>query len=131
MTPSPPAADFDRLLKGRAKCREPGLEAKLATARPSMSSSLELTARHAVKEGELIPAEFVFSIQNGFEAALRIDGWAVPLIARLDGKRSLADIFEEARNQNELPKDFTVEAFSGLIRMMIERGFLTMPTEQL
>jgi len=89
-----------------------------------MAPELELNARHHVKAGELIPAEFVFSIEDRLVNALRIDGWVVPLIARMDGRRTIQEIFEEARKDNELPATFTTEAFADLVRMLIERGFL-------
>jgi hypothetical protein len=103
MTPAAVAKDFQRLLAWRAHCRQPGLQSWLAGARPRLAPQLELSARHVVKNGELIPAEFVFSIEEGFQAALRPDGWIVPLVARMDGKRSVTEIFVEARKDNEVP----------------------------
>lgn len=72
----------------------------------------------------MAPVEFTFSIERGFQAALRLDGWVVPLLARLEGKRSVAETIETARHANELPEGFTLDAFADLVKMMIERGFL-------
>ena len=83
-----------------------------------------MTARHVVQDGELVPAEFVFSVERGFQAALRPDAWVVPLVARLEGSRSVQEVFEAARTANELPDGFKLEAFLDLVRKMIERGFL-------
>ncbi len=58
------------------------------------------------------------------QAALRPDGWVVPLVARLEGKHSVAEVFETARQAEELPKGFNLDAFSDLVRTMIEKGFL-------
>lgn len=118
------AADFERLLAWRHFCRQPGFREWLAGARPRLAPQLQLTARHVVQEGELVPAEFVFSIAGGFEAALRPDAWVVPLVARLDGKRSVAEVFEQARAAEELPQGFTLEAFASLAQTLIDRGFL-------
>jgi hypothetical protein len=46
------------------------------------------------------------------------------LIARMDGRQTVADIFEQARQDQELPENFRQEAFSDLVRMLIGRGFL-------
>jgi len=124
ITPLATFADFERLLRWRAHCRRPDLTAWILCCRPRMAPELELNARHHVKAGELIPAEFVFSIEDRLVNALRIDGWVVPLIARMDGRRTIQEIFEEARKDNELPATFTTEAFADLVRMLIERGFL-------
>jgi methylase of polypeptide subunit release factors len=124
LTPAGRAADFERVLAWRRQCRQPGFKEWLARARPGLAPQLELTARHRVREGELVPAEFVFSIGGGFEAALRPDGWVVPLIARLEGKCSVQEVFDQAHAAGELPRDFPLEAFTDLVRKMIERGFL-------
>jgi hypothetical protein len=83
-----------------------------------------LTVRHLVRDGELVPAEFVFSIAQGFEARLQPDGWVVPLLARLGANRSVKEVFDQARTADELPQGFTLDAFAGLVQTMIERGFL-------
>ena len=124
LTPAGTAADFERVLAWRRHCQRPDLKEWLARSQPMLAPQLELTARHRVHEGELVPAEFVFSIRGGFEAALRPDGWIVPLIARLDGKRSIQAVFEQARAAEEMPKDFPLGAFVELVQRMIQRGFL-------
>jgi len=124
MTPVGSAADFERLLAWRERCRQPGLQEWLAKSRPRLAPELQLRARHVVKDGELVPAEFIFSIETGFEAALHPDGWVVPLIARLDGKLSVAEVYEQARQAQEMPKNFGLNDFVGLVSMMIDRGFL-------
>jgi len=124
MTPSGSAADFLRLLAWRHHARQPGFPAWLASARPRFAPQLELNARHLVVEGELTPAEFVFSIQTGFHAALRPDAWVVPLLARLGGQLTVREVFDAARAADELPNGFTIEAFLELVGAMIEKGFL-------
>jgi SAM-dependent methyltransferase len=124
MTPGGSAADFERLLAWREQTRRPGFEEWLANSRPRLAPELELRARHLVKDGELVPVEFIFSIETGFEAALHPDGWVVPLIARLEGKLSVAEVYEQAREAREMPKNFGLKDFVGLVTMMIDRGFL-------
>jgi len=124
MTPAGSAADFERLLAWREHCRQPGFQEWIANSRPRLAPELQLRARHVVKDGGLVPAEFIFSIEAGFEAALHPDGWIVPLIARLGGKRSVAEVYEQARQAEEIPKNFGLKDFVGLVSMMIDRGFL-------
>jgi SAM-dependent methyltransferase len=126
MTPTGSAADFEKLLAWRERCRQPRFHEWLAQSRPRLAPELELRARHIVKAGELVPAEFVFSIEAGFEAALHPDGWVVPLIARLEGKLSVAEVYENARAAQEMPKGFHLKDFADLISVMIDRGFLVL-----
>lgn len=124
MTSSATAADFEKLLAWRNHRRQPGFDRWLAGSKPRLAPKLELTARHLVQDGSLVPAEFVFSISNGFEAALRPDAWLVPLVARLEGERSVSEVFEQARTADELPEGFALADFARLVQDLIERGFL-------
>jgi SAM-dependent methyltransferase len=118
------AADFERLLAWRVRRRHPDFNEWLAASRPRLAGALELTARHVVQDGSLVPAEFVFSISSGLENALRPDAWLVPLIARLQGNQSVREVFEQARHADDLPAGFALEDFSRLVEVMIERGLL-------
>jgi len=124
LMPAGEAADFERLLAWRHFSRKPDFPDWLAKSRPQLAPQLLLTARHVVRDGELVPAEFVFSVEEGFQAALRPDNWVVPLIARLTGKRCVQEVFAAACAVDELPQDFKLEDFGELVRRLIERGFL-------
>lgn len=124
MTPAAEAPHFNELFEWRRHRCKADFAQWLAKAQPRPARELELTVRHVVRDGELVPVEFVFSREKGFHAALRPDGWVVPLLARLDGRHSVAEIFDTARLANELPDGFSMDAFAQLVERMIERGFL-------
>jgi hypothetical protein len=124
LTSASRAADFKRLLDWRSFSRRPRFIDWLSNSRPHLAPELQLTVRHAVQSSHLAPVEFMFSITHGFQAALRLDGWVVPLVARLEGNLSVAELIAAARKADELPKAFQPEAFADLVRMMIEKGFL-------
>jgi methylase of polypeptide subunit release factors len=124
VTPQGRAADFERLLHWRWATRQPGFLERLAQAKPRLAPQLQLTARHRVQHGTLVPADFVFEIATGLQAALRPDAWVVPLVARLEGDRTVAAVFEAAAAADELPPGFKLDDFLGLVGSMIERGFL-------
>lgn len=123
------AGDFERLFAWRAHGRKSGFAESLKQAKPRFAPRLQLTARHAVREGELMPVEFVFAIEDGLEAALRPDAWIVPIIARLNGTQTVREVFEGAQRAEELPEGFRLEDFAGLVASMIERGFLLVNLE--
>lgn len=124
MTPEATAADFERLRRIRQARNQPGFNEWLAASKPRLATALELRARHVVKDGGLVPAEFVFELEGVLPAALRTDGFVVPLIARLDGDTSVRAVFTTAAGQGELPAGFPLEAFLGLVAQMLEQGFL-------
>lgn len=118
------ASDFQRVFRWREETRQPDFTQRFAASRPRMANHLELTVRHVMKDGDLVPAEFTFNNEDGFRAVFRLDGWIVPLIARLNGTRSVHKVFEAARSADDLAPGFTLEAFLGLVRQLIEHGFL-------
>jgi hypothetical protein len=118
------AADFERLLQWRNHCRQPGLNDWLARSQPRLAPKLHLTVRHVVREGALVPADFVFEVEAGFHAVLRPDAWVIPLIARLEGNKSVGEVFDAARAADELPAGFKLDDWLGLVRGLIDRGFL-------
>lgn len=124
MTTKAAAVDFQRLLAWRHFSRRPDFSQWLAASFPHLAAGLLLTARHIVQEGDLVPVDFVFSIEAGFQTALKPDAWVVPLVARLNGKKSVREVFSEAQGRDELPAGFTLDAFMGLIQKMIELGLL-------
>ncbi len=124
LSPDGCAADFERVLDWRCRRSLPGFHDLLACSKPRLNPGMILTARHVVHEGQLVPAEFIFSIQAGLEAALRPDAWVVPILARLQGGRSVREIFDEAASAGELPAGFPFEQFRELVSLMIERSLL-------
>jgi hypothetical protein len=125
MTPAATAADFLRLLAWRQRSRQPGFAQWLARSRPALAPELELKTRHLVRDGKLKPSEHMFWIESAFEAALRTDAFVVPAVKRFDGRRSVQDAFREARRAGEFPAAFPLAAFTDLVRLMVEQGFLT------
>lgn len=124
MVPKTRIDDFDRLRRIRRARNRPGFSTTLADSKPRLAPGLELRARHTVRDGELVPAEFVFSVEGPLPTALRTDGFVVPLIGRLTGAFTLREVFDHAFAHNELPVGFTLEAYVNLVATMIEEGLL-------
>lgn len=119
-------ADFERLFDWRVRRQQPGFLDWLAGTRTALAPHLELHTRQVVKDGQFVDAEMTFRIEREFETALRPDAWIVPIISRLDGRRSVAEVFATAQAAGELPPRFHIEDFAGLLDLMIERGYLTL-----
>jgi len=127
ITPDCAAQDLLRLLDWRQQSRAPGFLEWLSSSRPKLAPKLELDVRHLNCDGELTPAEVVFSVRDTFEAAIKPDAWLAPLIARLNGKRTVREVYDQAAAADELPAGFPFEAFADLVRIMIERTMLVLP----
>ena len=95
-----------------------------SAARPRYAPHAELNSSYVVQDGALAMADLVFQTEHGFEAALRLDPWMLPLLARLNGQCSTAEAFQTAHAEGELPEGFPYKAFAELVGIMVEKGFL-------
>ncbi|HEV8542839.1 MAG TPA: methyltransferase [Verrucomicrobiae bacterium] len=123
MGPLATAAEFERLFAWRRWSSRQNLNGSVAELKPKLRKGVELNVRHLTVDDELVPVEFVFSIENELRAAFRPDTWVVPLLAEFNGKRSIREVFSNFQTRGELPEGFDLNAFGGLIKRMIEKGF--------
>ena len=71
-------------------------------------------------------ASFDEETDKPFDAHVRFDSWMVPLLVRLDGKTSLAKIYEDASTEGSIPEEFKLENFAVLIARALEMGFVVL-----
>ena len=103
-----------------------GFYENLFTARPRVAPYLLVNVTHAVVEGELVPARYTLEAVAPLISAMQIDGWVVPIIAGFDGKKTVEEVYQTAREANATPDDFMLEDFARLVAMLVERCYLMM-----
>jgi hypothetical protein len=91
-----------------------------------LAPRLQVKITHVVSEGALVPAEFTFEIDRPFAAAARFDPWMVPLLARLNGQVTIRKIYEEAKAGSEMPADFELKDFCGLVAGAMALGYIVL-----
>ena len=124
ITANASATDFDRVLAWRARRGQPDFRKFLAGVCPVLAPHLELHTRHVVKDSQLAVSEMLFRVSREFESALQPELWLVPVIAKLNGRQSVAEVYNAAQAAGELPEGFPLEPFIELVDLMVERGFL-------
>ena len=117
------AIDFDRLFAWRRRWRRPGWRKWLAGSRPRVAAEMQLNSAGATPIFRST-SEVVVSTTKGFDAALRLDAWTASQISRLDGTRTVREVFSATRRAGATPAGFTLNTFGDLVRQMIDRGFL-------
>ncbi|MFN2531626.1 MAG: methyltransferase [Pyrinomonadaceae bacterium] len=122
-------ADFESASQLHEYFLKEGSVRQLAEARLTLAPRLEVKATHVVYEGSLVPAEFIFETDKPFAARGRVDKWMIPLFTELDGKSTLAEIYERRRLAGDLPDGFLLDDLTSLVARMVERGFLRVPTD--
>ena len=118
--------DFEAAFSTHDRLSQPNFLASLEEATPRLSPRLEVKVTHVVHEGSLVPANFLFEIDKPFEAHVRFDSWMVPLLARLDGKTTLAKIYKDVRSEGSIPEEFKLENFAVLVARALEMGFIVL-----
>jgi hypothetical protein len=103
----------------------------LAQAKPRLAPRLEITVRHVVHEGSLVPAEYIFGADRPFAKRAQFDHWAIPLFTRFDGHLTVAAVYDAARAEDEMPEEFGLENFILLVTRSIEAGFLILSADEL
>lgn len=116
-------SDFERAFDFHKRRSRPDFLETLKLAKPRLSPALELKVTHVVHEGALVPADFVLEIDKPFDAKLRLEGWMASMLVRLDGETSLAQIYEEFRENDAIPKEFALENFAVLVAGTLELGY--------
>ncbi len=126
LTDETDGSNFDTAFSSLECFSQPHFLQSLREATPRLSPRLEVKVTHVVHEGSLVPADFLFEIDKPFEAHVRFDSWMVPLLARLEGKTTLAKIYEDARAEASIPEEFKLENFAVLVARALEMGFITL-----
>jgi SAM-dependent methyltransferase len=118
------AADFERIFAWRGRRRLPDFADWLAAARPRLSDGLESTYRYGRREGAVAANSALLIARRPLAATVQLEAWMARLIERLDGLTPVADAFEAARQSGQMPADFTLAGFVGLVGQMVERGII-------
>ncbi|HCX28597.1 MAG TPA: hypothetical protein DHU55_02320 [Blastocatellia bacterium] len=127
LTAETDGSDFEKAFVMHHRFSQPNFLTSLEQAAPQLAPRLEVKVTQVVNEGSLVPADFLFEIDKPFEARARFEPWMVPLLTRLDGKTSLANIYDEARAKDEIPEDFKLENLAVLVARTLEMGYTLLP----
>jgi hypothetical protein len=118
-------ADLQGAFAVHERLSEPDFLATLEQSAPRLAPRLEVKVTHIVRDGSLVPADYLFEIDKPFIAHARFEAWMVPLLARLDGRTKLAEIYEDARATGDVPEDFQLQNLAVLVARTIEMGYTT------
>ncbi len=117
-------SSFEWLLSWRDRRAEPLFAQRVTSAMPRLAPDLRIKSTHVVHEGALVPAEFLLETDKPFATVTRFDLWVIPVIAKFDGKRTVAEIHQAAATNGEVPENFALSDFVELVALLVERGYL-------
>jgi methylase of polypeptide subunit release factors len=106
------------------RCLPEGFAEHLSSSQPYLAPCLRVQVTHTVENRDLVPTAVVLESDWPFAAALKIDAWIVPIIARFDGVQQVSAVYANARAEGAMPDEFRLEDFVSVVTMLIMRGYL-------
>ena len=118
------AATLDWAMAGKRKCTEK--EPCSGSCGPSLWLLLvsKSSCGTSLRDGEINPENFTLSIETPFATDCRVQPWMALLLPRCDGKTTVADLFEMAKQNGWIIPETPAEEFSRLLATLISGGFL-------
>jgi SAM-dependent methyltransferase len=117
-------ACFDNCLRWRRWLSRTKSPVALSSLKPFPGSSLRVHINHVVKEQELVPCSFILESARPFHAETKVDLEMVHVLLRCDGRTTLTELYEIARESRWVPEDLAFSDFLKFSARMIERGYL-------
>lgn len=126
ITPETDGKAFEWALAWRHLSAREDYHELLARARPRLSPYVQVNVTHQVSAGAFVPTEFILKTEKPFAAAIRFDGWVVPLAAEFNGQLTPPEVYEQARAAEAIPADFELSDLLQLLALLVARGFLVL-----
>jgi methylase of polypeptide subunit release factors len=121
-----PAAALEWAMHWESEMQREGAEQRLLQAKPIPTPGIEIIVRHVLRDGEISAENFTLSIEQPFATDCKVQAWMAVLLPRCDGKTTVHDLFELAKQNGWIVSETPAEEFSRLLATLISGGFLQM-----
>jgi methylase of polypeptide subunit release factors len=119
-----PAAAIEWAMRWEAEMQRENAARELLHARLLTAPGVEIIVRHVLRDGEIAPESFTLSIDMPFSTDCKAQPWMALLLARCDGKTTVAELFAIAKQKGWIVPETPAEEFSRLLATLISGGFL-------
>jgi SAM-dependent methyltransferase len=119
-----PAAALEWAMKWEAELRKEDAPERLLEAKPLANPSTEIIVRHVLRDGDISPENYTLSIGQPFALDCKAEPWMALLLPRCDGKTTVAELFELAKENDWIVRETLAEDFSRLLLTLLSGGFL-------
>jgi SAM-dependent methyltransferase len=119
-----PAATMEWFLWWEAETRLKSTLESMLGSKPFAASGMEITMRHVLRDGELVPEEFKVSLKRPFEVDFKVQPWMTLLLTSCDGKKTVIELHELSQQNEWIAPQTPVMEFCGLLATFISAGFL-------
>lgn len=124
MRSSAPAAAVERILRWETEMRRAGAAERLLEVRPSAIQGIQLTVQHLLTGGDIQPQKYTLTIELPFAMDCNVQPWMALLVSKCDGKKTISELFEFAKENQWIVPETPREEFLKLMGTLIGGGFL-------
>jgi methylase of polypeptide subunit release factors len=96
----------------------------LLGAKPVANPGTEILVRHVLRDGQISQESFTLTIEQPFATDCKVQPWMAALLPHCDGKTSVAELFELAKQNGWIVPETPAEEFCRLLATLISGGFL-------
>ncbi len=122
LTASTTAESFEAVFGRSRECAQRSLVEKM---RLGPAPGVKATVTHTVEETRFAASELALETGFPFEQSIRLQSWLFPVLKLLDGVRTVAEVFAQARAEHLVPEKCDLEDFASLAAMLAMQGYLT------
>jgi SAM-dependent methyltransferase len=119
-----PAAALEWAMRWEAEMQREGAAQGLLQAKLMATPGIQVIVRHILRDGEISPENFTLSIELPFATDCKAQPWMALLLPRCDGKTTVAELFEIAKQNGWIVPQTPAVEFSRLLATLISGGFL-------
>ena len=104
--------------------RRAGAAERLLEVRPSAIEGIQLTVQHLLAGGDIQPQKYTLTIELPFAMDCNVQPWMALLVSKCDGKKTISELFEFAKQSQWIVPETPREEFLKLVGTLIGGGFL-------
>lgn len=119
-----PASALEWAMRWEGEMQTDGATERLLQSKLVASPGVEILVRHVLRDGEISPENFTLSIETPFATDCKVQAWMAALLPRCEGKTTVAELFEMAKENGWIVPETPAEEFSRLLATLISGGFL-------
>jgi hypothetical protein len=121
---STPASMLEWAMRWEAEICASGFGQRILKAKPLATSGIEIVVRHVLREGEISQDSFTLCAEQPFATDCKVQPWMAALLPRCDGKTTVAELYEAAKQNGWIVPETPPEEFCHLLATLISGGFL-------
>jgi methylase of polypeptide subunit release factors len=97
---------------------------RLLHAKPVANPGTEILVRHVLRDGQISQESFTLTIEQPFATDCKVQPWMAALFPHCNGKTTVAELFELAKENGWIVPETPAEEFCRLLATLIGGGFL-------